>query len=117
MAGAAYDLMQEFWRIQDGRDYRAVVALFADDAVFEDPIYGRHEGKPAIDALMAKMSVDMNGQGITFDLVELSGAEVSAWAKWVAHSARGDREGVGIYKVANGKITYYRDYLDPRKEG
>jgi limonene-1,2-epoxide hydrolase len=26
------------------------------------------------------------------------------------HPSRG---GVGIYKVEDGKLTYYRDYLDP----
>ena len=26
------------------------------------------------------------------------------------HAPRG---GVGIYKVANGQLTYYRDYMDP----
>jgi steroid delta-isomerase len=117
VAGVAFDMMREFWRRQDSRDYLAVVELFAEDAVLEDPIYGTFQGKAAINGFMAKMNAEMTGAGITFDLVELQGGEDSAWAKWVAHTPRGDRHGVGIYKVANGKLTYYRDYIDPVKEG
>lgn len=113
MAGRAYDVLAEFWRIQDGRDYSAVVELFADDALFEDPLYGTFRGKTQIGAFMEKMNTEMTAQGVTFDLVELQGGEDSAWAKWVANTPRGPRHGVGVYKVANGKITYYRDYMDP----
>jgi limonene-1,2-epoxide hydrolase len=35
----------------------------------------------------------------------------------VAHTPRGKRHGVGIYKVANGKLIYYRDYMDPVTNG
>mgnify|MGYP001810023872 CR=1 FL=1 len=117
MAGPAYEVMKQFWAIQDARDYLAVVELFAEDAVLEDPIYGSYRGKAAIRGFMEKMNTEMTGAGISFDLVELAGGEDSAWAKWVAHTPRGDRHGVGIYKVANGKLTYYRDYMDPVKEG
>jgi limonene-1,2-epoxide hydrolase len=115
MAGEAYDVMREFWRIQDARDYLGVVDLFADDAVFEDPLYGVFRGKEAIHGFMAKMNAEMTAAGVTFDLVELNGGQDGAWAKWVAHTPKGERHGVGIYKVANGKITYYRDYMDPVK--
>ena len=27
------------------------------------------------------------------------------------------RGGVGIYKVSDGQLTYYRDYMDPPAEG
>lgn len=116
MAGQAFAVMQEFWRLQDSRDYLSVVELFADEAVLEDPIYGTYRGKEAIRGFMAKMNAEMTGAGITFDLVELQGGDDSAWAKWVAHTPRGERHGVGIYKVANGKLTYYRDYMDAVKQ-
>lgn len=112
MAGEAYDVMSAFWRIQDAGDYLAVVDLFADDALLEDPIYGVYAGKPAIQAFMAKMNKEMTGRNISFGLVELQGGQDAAWAKWVAHTPAGDRHGVGIYKVSGGKITYYRDYMD-----
>jgi ketosteroid isomerase-like protein len=115
MAGHAYDILREFWRVQDARDYLAVVEMFADDAVLEDPIYGVYRGKDAIRGFMAKMNAEMGGQGITFDLLELQGGDDSAWAKWLAKTPRGERHGVGIYKVSAGKITYYRDYMDPAK--
>ena len=28
------------------------------------------------------------------------------------HTNKGKREGVGIYKVADGKLTYYQDYMN-----
>ena len=33
------------------------------------------------------------------------------------HSPAGTKGGCGIYKVAGGKLTYYRDYMDPPLEG
>jgi limonene-1,2-epoxide hydrolase len=105
--------MQAFWRIQDARDYGALVDLFAEDAVLEDPIFGVYRGKEAIRGFMETMNKEMGPNGISFDLVELAGGEDSAWAKWVAHTPAGDRHGVGIYKVAGGKVVYYRDYMDP----
>lgn len=116
MAGQGYDVMREFWRIQDAGDYLGVVDLFAEDAVLEDPIYGTFRGKEAIRGFMGKMNAEMGNQNISFELVELNGGDDGAWAKWVARTPRGDRHGVGIYKVAHGKLTYYRDYMDPVKD-
>ena len=113
MAGDAYDTIETFWRIQDDGDYTAVVSLFAEDAVLEDPILGTFEGRAAIAGFMEKMNVETRKAGVSFRLVELAGDDETAWARWVADSPQGEREGVGIYRVRDGRLTYYRDYMNP----
>jgi steroid Delta-isomerase len=112
MAGQAYDVLRQFWEVQDAGDYGALAPLFADDAELVDPVYGTFVGGEAIAAFMAKMNVEMAKIGASFRLTELSGDDETVWAQWEAVTNRGARQGVGIYKVRNGKITYYRDYMN-----
>lgn len=113
MAGDAEQTLRRFWDIQNARDYTRLVSLFAEDAVLEDPIYGSFRGREAIAGFMARMNQEMAGQGIHFTLLELAGDDHAAWAQWIAHTPAGTREGVGIYRVRNGELTYYRDYMNP----
>ncbi len=113
MTGEAYDVLARFWAIQDARDYTALVDLFADDAVLEDPVYGTFHGRAAINGFMTRMNAEMTRRGVTFDLLELVGDHATAWAQWVARTPAGDRRGCGVYKVRAGRITYYRDFMDP----
>jgi steroid Delta-isomerase len=112
MAGQAYDVLKQFWDIQDGGDYSKVAPLFSDDATLVDPVFGTFVGGEAIAAFMAKMNVEMAKIGASFRLVELSGDDETVWAQWEAVTNNGARTGVGIYKVRNGKIIYYRDYMN-----
>lgn len=114
MAGDAHETIRRFWEIQDEGDYSALSALFSDDAVLEDPIFGTFTGGEAIAGFMAKMDTEMAKAGASFRLVELAGDEETAWAQWEATTNAGPRTGVGVYRVANGLITYYRDYMNER---
>lgn len=113
MAGDAYDTIKRFWEIQDDGDYEALSALFADDAELVDPVYGTFTGGEAIAGFFTKMNTEMAKAGATFRLVELSGDDETAWAQWAATTNKGDREGVGIYRVRDGKLTFYKDYMNP----
>lgn len=113
MPGQAFDVLERFWAIQDARDYTALVDLFAEDAVLEDPIYGAYRGRAAIMSFMTKMNDEMTKRGVSFDLLELCGDHETAWAQWVAHTPAGDRRGCGVYKVRDGRMVYYRDFMDP----
>lgn len=113
MPGAAYDLMQRFWALQDDRDYTVLTDMFAEDAVLEDPTFGRYEGRDAIAGFLARMSGEMAARGISFDLIELHGDDTVAWAAWVARTPAGARPGCGVYRIADGRIAYYRDLMDP----
>ena len=113
MAGDAHDTIQRFWDTQDAGDYTATVELFAADALFEDPIYGTFEGREAIGAFMAKMNAAVGAINGVFRAEEISGDDETAWAQWRFDSDNGTRYGVGIYRVRNGEITYYKDYMNP----
>ncbi len=112
-ADDGYETVRRFWEIQDGGDYTRTAELFADDAVLVDPVYGVFEGREAIAAFMARMNAAVGAIDGVFTLEDLAGGPDSAWARWRFSSARGEREGVGIYRVRDGRITYYRDYMDP----
>lgn len=117
MSGDAYDTIERFWQIQDGGDYTATAELFADDARFDDPIYGTFNGRAEIAAFMEKMNGAVSAINGVFTLEELAGDDETAWAQWRFDSDNGVRHGVGIYRVADGRITYYRDYMNPPDEG
>ncbi len=112
MSGDAYDTLARFWELQNDGDYTKVVELFADDAVLVDPIFGTFTGREAIGEFMAKMNVEMKKAGASFRLEELAGDDHTVWAQWIATTNNGERTGVGVYRVANSKITYYRDYMN-----
>jgi limonene-1,2-epoxide hydrolase len=61
---------------------------------------------------MEKMNDEMAARGASFRLVEAAGDEETAWAQWEATTSAGVRAGVGIYRVRDGRITYYRDYMN-----
>lgn len=113
MAGDAYTTLERFWEIQDDHDYGALTDLFADDAVFVDPVFGTFEGRAAIGGFLDRVTQEMAARSIMFRLVELAGDDETAWAQWEAVSPDGVRSGVGIYRVRDGRLTYYRDYMDP----
>lgn len=109
---SAQETIELFWRTQDAGDYTALVALFAEDAMLVDPFYGTFNGRTAIGEFMALMNKEMGGQKTSFTLVEAGGGGDVAWAQWIAHTPRGDIDGVGVYRVRNGQLTYYRDYMN-----
>ena len=116
MPGEAQRVIEDFWRIQDEGDYTKLAPLFAPDAVLDDPVYGRFEGREAILKFMSMMVSEMGDRQIHFTLDEVCGDDRAVWARWTMHSPAGTRGGVGIYKVENGLMTYYRDYMDPETE-
>lgn len=108
----AKQIIEQFWRIQDEGDYTKVVALFAEDAILVDPFFGTFDGKEAIAGFMAKMNEEMKTQNTAFVVREIEGDGDVAWAQWVAKTPAGDIEGCGLYKVRDGLMTYYKDYMN-----
>ena len=110
--GDAAETLRRFWEIQDGGDYSRLSELFSDDAVLVDPIFGTFHGAEAIAGFMTKMNAEMGKAGASFRLVELAGSGDVAWCQWEATTKQGHRTGVGIYRTRDGRITYYRDYVN-----
>jgi steroid Delta-isomerase len=117
MPGQAQATIERCWEVQDSGDYTQLVGLFAEDALLEDPIWGVFQGRDAIMAFMTTMVKEMGERKVNFTVDEICGDDHAVWARWTMHSPAGGRSGCGIYKVANGQLTYYRDYMDPLKEG
>ena len=117
MSGEAQRVIKQFWKTQDAGDYTRLAPLFAEDALLEDPIWGRYEGREAILGFMTTMVAEMGERKIHFTVDEICGDDHAVWARWTMHSPAGARSGVGIYKVNDGQLTYYRDYIDPESDG
>lgn len=115
MAGDAYDTIRRFWEIQDDGDYAPLSDLFADDAQVVDPVYGTFTGGEEIAGFFTLMNTECAKAGVSFRLVELAGDDETAWAQWEMVSTQGKptRHGVGVYRVSDGKLTYYKDYMNP----
>ncbi len=108
----AKEIIETFWKIQDEGDYTKVVELFAEDAVLVDPFFGTFEGKKAIGEFMNKMNKEMTSRETSFIAKEIDGGGEVAWAQWTAKTPNGDVEGCGLYRVKNGMMTYYKDYMN-----
>ncbi|MCX2982010.1 nuclear transport factor 2 family protein [Halieaceae bacterium IMCC14734] len=112
MPSTARELIEQFWEIQNAGDYTRLIELFSDDAVLEDPLYGTVVGKKNIAVFMQTMNEATAEQQVHFEAREICGGTDAAWCKWEAMMPDRSVEGCGIYKVADGKLTYYRDYYD-----
>ena len=109
---SAKEIIETSWRIQDEGDYTKVVDLFAEDAVLVDPFFGTFEGKAAIGEFMKKMNAEMGARQTSFVVREIDGGGDVAWAQWTAKTPAGEIDGCGLYRVRDGLMTYYKDYMN-----
>ena len=109
---SAKEIIETFWRIQDEGDYTKVVDLFAEDAVLVDPFFCTFEGKAAIGEFMKKMNAEMGARQTSFVVREIDGGGDVAWAQWTAKTPAGEIDGCGLYRVRDGLMTYYKDYMN-----
>ena len=109
---SAIEIIETFWRIQDEGDYTKVVDLFAEDAVLVDPFFGTFEGKAAIGEFMKTMKAEMGARQTSFVVREIDGGGDVAWAQWTAKTPAGEIDGCGLYRVRDGLMTYYKDYMN-----
>ena len=107
----------QFWDIQDdGGDYTRLIDLYADDAVLVDPFFGTINGKSAIGDYMKKM-VELAGEsGGRFERIDLCADGETAWVKWNWIMPDRTTDGVTIYRVRDGKIVFYQDFLSTPPE-
>ena len=110
--GEAKEVVERFWEIQDDGDYTKVVNLFSENAILVDPLYGTFEGKQKIAEFMEKMNKETAASGTSFIAREIAGDNEVAWAQWTAKTPTGEFEGCGLYRVRDGLLTYYKDYMN-----
>lgn len=99
------------------RDAGAVAAFFHEDAVYHniplDPVCGR----PAIQATVARF-MDMGGR-VTVDIRHVIAEAGVVMVERTDHFVDGDRSislpMAGVFEVADGEITAWRDYFDMAK--
>lgn len=111
----ACTVISRYWEFQAERDYPSMTASFARDAVLIDPILGAIEGRDAISDYIDKVKIEIDRIEAVFSLSEVAGSGDVAWAQWTVTTTRGQRKGCGIYRVRDGEITYYRDYMNSKE--
>ena len=79
--------------------------------------FGTFEGKAAIGEFMKKMNAEMGAQQTSFVVREIDGGGDVAWAQWTAKTPAGEIEGCGLYRVRDGLMTYYKDYMNAPASG
>ena len=113
---SAKEIIETFWKIQDEGDYTKVVNLFSYNAVLVDPFFGKFEGRLEIAKFMEKMNQEMASRETSFVVREIDGGGEVAWAQWTAKTPNGDIEGCGLYRVKDGMLTYYKDYMNAPRD-
>jgi steroid Delta-isomerase len=110
--GTALAVVKQFWSLQDSGRYTELAALFSDDSVFTDVVYGEFHGIDAVSAYLARMESQMAARSIRFELIDCAGDETVAWSQWTCHMPNGSIPGWTLHKVRDGKITLDSDYFD-----
>lgn len=110
--GPAADLVRTFWSLQNSARYSELAALFTQDAVFTDQVYGRFEGHSAVSAYLQRMETEMPEGGMSFSLVDHAGDDSVAWSQWLCHMPGGDVPGWTLHTVRDGLFTLDADYFD-----
>lgn len=120
--------VQRSYEALNRRDLRAIVSMFADDAVFEfpgsTPMSGRFEGKPAIEAWWrrwvdryAYVHFTVKHVAIGNPLrLNVSNSLFVAWNTEVrtVDGIAASTIGVSYSEIRRGKVVFARDYLfDP----
>ncbi|MEM1228955.1 MAG: nuclear transport factor 2 family protein [Pseudomonadota bacterium] len=108
-------LVEKFWSIQNDRDYTKLTELFAEDAVFEDCVTGRFEGKAAIATMMAEVTKKLSNSEQYFEVVEMAATDEVGWARWVWKGPGKELAGHSLYKFRGGKLTYNYDFYCPSR--
>jgi len=88
-----------------------VMAVFAEDAVYEDPMGRRHEGKAAVNAVLAPTF--NGGQRYTLrDVICAGDKVVTTWSLEVGPpDARRRLEGMDIFRFSAGKIELKQCFM------
>lgn len=111
--GMAKQLIEQFWEIQKSRDYTRLVELFSDDAVYEDCLLGKFEGKAAIAQMMEDATKKLGDADQYFDLIEIAANDTVGWSRWIWKGPGIELNGVSINKIKDGKIVYNLDFYNP----
>jgi ketosteroid isomerase-like protein len=110
--GAGRDVIGRFWDIQNAGRYTELAALFADDAVFTDILYGEFHGRDAIAGYFGRMEQEMPALGVSFELADAAGDETVGWSQWWCRFPDGVVPGWTLHTFRRGEITLDSDYFD-----
>jgi ketosteroid isomerase-like protein len=108
-------LIDQFWTIEQSRRYSELAAFVSPDVVFFDPMYGRFDGRPAVEALLVKIEASMKDSPTRFELHDTAADDVCGWARWTMHlNGEHPIPGQSLYRFENGLIRFYADYVHTR---
>ena len=99
-AAMSADLIARFWELESSHRFAELAPMFADDAVYYDPLVGRLDGRPAIAAFAAKIEEVSAAAGIRTRLVDCAGDADCGWARFVMNVGdSADIAGQSLYRI------------------
>ena len=66
---------------------------------------------------MIQTNAEMGARQTSFVVREIDGGGDVAWAQWTAKTPAGEIDGCGLYRVRDGLMTYYKDYMNAPNSG
>ncbi|MBN8703735.1 MAG: nuclear transport factor 2 family protein [Bacteroidetes bacterium] len=108
-------VIQSFYQAFQSRDYKSMQNVYADNAVFSDPVF------PSLNAAEVKSMWEMfcvNGKDLKIEFSKVSATENTGSAEWLAtytFSATGKKVKNRItahFQFENGKIVKHTDTFD-----
>jgi ketosteroid isomerase-like protein len=107
------ETVQEYFRCVDAGDVEALLAVFADDAVYERPGYPPLEGIARIRAFYeGERVIDHGAHDVEGIVVE--GDHAAAWGSFRGVSRAGaalEERWSDVYRFADGRIVYRRSHF------
>ncbi len=107
------DLIARFWELESSHRFAELAPMFADDAVYYDPLVGRLDGRPAIAVFAAKIGEVSAAAGIRTRLVDCAGDADCGWARFVMNVGdSADIAGQSLYRIEKGLLSSAIDQFD-----
>jgi limonene-1,2-epoxide hydrolase len=109
------ELAEAYWAAEERRDIDAIMALFHEDAVYQDA-GGRVHGAPALRAWYERSAADYPRLrvDILHEYRDRDGSAIEFDASlWDGDGRRSIIRGVNVFQVSGDRFTSVRSYEDP----
>lgn len=109
-------LITDFYLAFKNHDPQGMTTCYAKNIIFEDPAFGKIQGKRAF--AMWYMLIERGGDALHIEFSEVQANDYNGSAKWTATYTYGPQKRkvvnhvVGTFSFQNGKIVQHTDHFD-----
>lgn len=107
------ETVQAFCDAWETGDLAALVAYFAEDAVYHNIPFKPINGRPAIEKALGGMTGDTK---VVFEVLGIAANDDLVFTERVDYITTGEKQAAlpvaGVFRLRDNKITEWRDYFD-----